>query len=328
MSAAGNWRAGLGQLVRSPRAVGSLGILLIVVLGCVLAPVYAWFAGNVDPFAANPVGTVMVHGVSVPLLQPAAGGLGVVPVGPTGDPAGYLLGADGNGRDIAVRVLYGGRNTLSIGFAAAVVATIGGLIVGLLAGYLRGVVDVVLSRILDVVWAFPVLLLAISLSAVSFQSGLNFGLVKIGSGNLALPIFIIGAVYIPYTARVVRGSTLELTGAPFVEAAVGYGASRARIVGKELLPNVFPRILVLFPVVVATGIILESGLSFLGVGVRAPDASWGTIVQDGIGLLRSRPLIAIVPGAFVAVTVCALNVFGDAVRDAFDPKAAVKVRTP
>ncbi|WP_279579195.1 hypothetical protein [Fodinicola feengrottensis] len=86
MSAAGNWRAGLGQLVRSPRAVGSLGILLIVVLGCVLAPVYAWFAGNVDPFAANPVGTVMVHGVSVPLLQPAAGGLGVVPVGPTGDP--------------------------------------------------------------------------------------------------------------------------------------------------------------------------------------------------------------------------------------------------
>jgi peptide/nickel transport system permease protein len=323
--AVGPWRAGLRQLRRDPRAIGSVVVLALIVLLCLLAPVYAEHIAHTDPFAANPVGTTIINGRVAPLLQPAARGLGVLPIGPTWDPAHFLLGADANGRDVAARLLYGGQNTLIIGFAAAALSCAGGLVLGLLAGYFRGVVDGVLSRLLDVLWAFPVLLLAISLASISFHSGIDFGLFRVSSASLALPVMIIGAVYVPYTARPIRGAVLSLRESEFVQAAISYGASPFRLVGKEILPNVISRVVVLFPLMVATAMLLESGLSFLGIGVEAPAASWGTIIQDGTMLMRNRPIIVVAAGALLAITVCALNVLGDAVRDALDPRAETRM---
>ncbi|GAA4523631.1 ABC transporter permease [Amycolatopsis samaneae] len=304
----------------------SAAILAAIVVLCLLAPLYADHVSGTDPFVANPVGsTVLDDGTEMPLLQPASRGVGVLPIGPTWQ-AHFLLGADGSGRDVAARILYGGRNTLLIGLLAGALACAGGLLVGLLAGYVGGVVDGVLSRALDVVWAFPVLMLAISISAISFTSGISLGFVRVGSGSLALPILIIGVVYVPYVARPVRGAVLSVRTADYVHAATSYGAGHGRIIRREILPNVLSRVLVLFPLMVATAMLLESGLSFLGIGVHPPAASWGTIIEDGTQLLRNRPLMAIVPGALLATTVCVLNVLGDAIRDTFDPKAEPRAR--
>ncbi|WP_116199649.1 ABC transporter permease [Amycolatopsis circi] len=325
-SGGGPWRRGLRALLGNRRVLVSAAILVVIVVLCLLAPLYASYISGTDPFVANPVGTtVLDDGTVVPLLQPASQGVGVLPIGPTGQ-AHFLLGADGDGRDVAARILYGGRNTLVIGVLAGLVACAGGLVVGLIAGYVGGVVDGVLSRILDVVWAFPVLMLAISISAISFASGISLGFVRVSSGSLALPVLIIGVVYVPYVARPVRGAVLSVRAADYVGAATSYGAGHGRIIRREILPNVLSRVIVLLPLMVATAMLLESGLSFLGIGVHPPAASWGTIIEDGTQLLRNRPLMAIVPGALLALTVCVLNILGDAIRDAFDPKAELRMR--
>jgi peptide/nickel transport system permease protein len=257
-------------------------------------------------------------------MQQTTGGLGLgeTPIGPTWDPAHYFLGADSQGRDVAARLLYGGRNSLMIGIAAALLTCLFATVIAIIAGFFGGVTDGVLARGLDVVWAFPVYLLAICLSTVLLTSGgLSLGPVSIQAGSVALPIVIIGLVYIPYVARPIRGEVLSLRRREFVEAAEGLGASNRRLLWNEILPNVMTTVIVFIPIMIALAMLTEAALSFLSIGVQPPDASWGTIINDGQGLLYTRPVVALAPGIAIVLTVLALNVFGDGIRDALDPRA-------
>jgi peptide/nickel transport system permease protein len=175
-----------------------------------------------------------------------------------------------------------------------------------------------------VIWAFPVYLLSISLSVVLLTSGFKWGPLSLEAGSLYLPIFIIGLVYVPYVARPIRGQVLALREREFVKAAIGGGAKNSTIIFREILPNVIPSVLVFIPLMVSLAMLTESALSFLSIGVQAPDASWGTIIKDGLGLLYTRPIVALAPGLFIVITAVALNLLGDAVRDALDPKARLR----
>jgi peptide/nickel transport system permease protein len=320
------WAIARRRLLRNRIAMTMVGVLALIVVLCLCAPLYAHHVAHTDPFHSNLDGTTLVDGKSVPVMQESSSGLGlgVTPVGPTWDLHHYFLGADDQGRDVAARLLYGGRNSLLIGAAAALLTCVLATIVGLVAGFFGGVVDGVLSRLLDVVWAFPVYLLAISLSTVLIARGLSWGPFHLESGSLLLPIVIIGVVYIPYVARPIRGEVLSLRQREFVEAAIGLGASTWRLLWSDILRNVVTTVIVFFPLMLAIDMLTEAALSFLSIGVQPPAASWGTIILDGQGLLYTRPAVALAPGIAIAVTVLALNVLGDGIRDALDPRAKLR----
>jgi peptide/nickel transport system permease protein len=324
--AAGPWRNSLTQLRRNRAATGAAFVFLLIVLACVAAPLYAHHIAHTDAFRSNISGTTVIDGKAVPVLRPSSTGLqlGVTPIGPTGDPGHYFLGADNQGRDVMSRLLYAGRNSLFIGLTSAVLCCLIATVVGVVAGYAGGIVDAVLSRVLDVVWAFPVYLLAICLSVVLLTSGVHIGPVGVDAGSIWVPIFIIAVIYVPYVARPVRGKVIALRHRDFIQAAIGIGATDRRIMRREILPNVTPTVIVFIPLMTALNMLTESALSFLSVGVQPPDASWGTIINDGLGLLYTRPAVALVPGLLIAVTAVALNIFGDGVRDALDPGARLR----
>jgi peptide/nickel transport system permease protein len=304
----------------------ALGVFVAIVLACLLAPVYAWWAG-VQPFRSTLDAMITIDGVARPVMElPTTGlALGYTPIGPTWELGNYFLGADNQGRDVMARLLYGGMNSFAIAGAATVFTLTFATVLGLVAGFYGGLVDTVISRILDILWAFPVYLLAISLSIVLITQGITIGPFVIDSGSLALPVFIIGIIYIPYVARPVRGQVLSLRQTDFVMAAIGLGASPARILRKDILPNVSTTLIVFIPIMIALNMLTESALSFLSIGVQPPDASWGTIIQDGQTLLYSRPWVALAPGFMIVLSVLSLNVFGDGLRDALDPKSKIKL---
>jgi len=316
----------LRTLARDKRSWISLSILGIVLFLSLIAPFYASSIAHTNPFTSTLNATVDIGGTVRQVLEPSTEGLGlgITPIGPTFRPSAYFLGSDNQGRDVAARLLYGGRNTLFIGTTAALVTITLSLLIGLIAGYRRGIVDSILSRMLDVIWAFPVYLLSISLSVVLLTSGLSLGFIRFGAGSIALPIFIIGIVYIPYVARPIRGQVLALREREFVRAAVGSGAKHSTIIFREILPNVLPSVLVFIPIMVALAMLTESALSFLSIGVQPPQASWGTIINDGLGLLYTRPVVALAPGLMIVLTAASLNLYGDAVRDALDPKTRAR----
>src|SRR5919204_6264046 len=320
------WTLARRRLLRNRLAMAMVGVLVLVVALCLAAPLYAHYVAHTDPFRSNLDGTTVVNGKPVPVMQQETSGLGlgVTPIGPTWDPHHYLLGADDQGRDVAARLLYGGRNSLLIGVSAALLTCLVATLIGLVAGFFGGVVDGVLSRLLDVVWAFPVYLLAISLSTVLLTRGFSIGPIQLESGSLLLPISIIGVVYIPYVARPIRGEVLSLRRREFVEAAIGLGASNRRLLWSDILPNVLTTAIVFLPLMMALAMLTEAALSFLSIGVQPPDASWGTIILDGQSLLYTRPAVALAPGIAIAVTVLALNVLGDGIRDALDPRAKLR----
>jgi len=302
----------------------ALGVLVFIVTACLLAPVYANSIAHVNPFPANVQGTIRLGGKTLSVLQPSSVGLGVTPIGPTWNFSTYFLGADPQGRDVFARLLYGGRVSLLIGFSSAIVCCAIAALLGMAAGYFGGVMDWIVSRVFDIVWAFPVLLFAICLSVILLTSGINILFIHIAAGSLLLPILIIAVVYVPYVGRPVRGIVLTLREREFIQAAIGSGASDWRILRKEIWPNVAPTVMVFFPMMVAFNMLTESSLSFLSVGVQPPNASWGTISNDGLQLLYTRPWVSIAPGILIVLTCAALNVLGDGARDAFDPKAKLR----
>ncbi|MET8977131.1 ABC transporter permease [Streptomyces sp. NPDC004539] len=322
----GPWRTAAGDLRHNKAALAAGAVLLLVVLASLCAPLYAHHIAHTDPFQSHVSGTTVVDGKTVPVLTPSSTGLGlgVTPIGPTWDPGHYFLGSDNQGRDVMARLLYGGRTSLFIGFTAAVLTCVLGTAVGVVAGYAGGVVDAVISRVLDVVWAFPVYLLAICLSVVLLTNGLRLGPLTVDAGSLWLPVTIIAAIYVPYVARPLRGQVLVLRDKEYIQAAIGSGSPTVRVLRREVLPNVVPTALVFVPLMTALAMLTESALSFLSVGVQPPEASWGTIIQDGLGLLYTRPVVTIAPGLLIALTTAALNVLGDGVRDALDPGARLR----
>ena len=312
------WR----RLRRNKVALAFGALFLLLVLTALVAPVFSESVAKTDANTNHLSDTITVDGESVNVV--AFDGVPIDPQFLKAD-GRFVLGADANGRDVMVRLLYGARNSLFIGLTASIITAILAVTLGLLAGYFRGWVDTIISRTMDVVWAFPVLLLGIALGVSLALGGIDLGPISISGQSLWIPTLIIGVVGVVYLARPIRGQVMALREKEFVEAARAQGASSFRIMFSELLPNIASTILVFFPILVANAILLEAALSFLGAGVQPPNPSWGTMLGDGIKLLITSPHLTIVPGAMLALTVLSLNVFGDGVRDALDPRAKVRV---
>jgi peptide/nickel transport system permease protein len=317
VSGLGPWRLAFRRLRRDRTALFFGAVFALLVAVCLAAPLWANEVAHSDPFKNHLTETINVDGKKTNVVS-----LDGIPIGPTW-PGRFFLGADTNGRDTAVRLLYGGRNSLLIGAAAALITSFLAVLAGLLAGFVRGFTDTAISRSLDVIWAFPVVLLGVALGTAFSLNGLEIGPVKISGDSKLIPILIIAVVYVPYMGRPVRGQVLALREKEFVEAARAQGARPVHIMLSEILPNLSSTIVVFFPLMMANAILLEAALGFLGVGVRPPEPSWGNMIGDGVSHILTGPHLAIVPGLMLVITVLALNAFGDGVRDAFDPRARI-----
>jgi peptide/nickel transport system permease protein len=318
----GPWKLGLRRLRRNKVALLFGFVFVLLVVACVLAPVWADKVAKTTATANHLSDVIKVDGKDKNVV-----GLDGVPIGPQWLKADgkFFLGADRNGRDIMVRLLYGGRNSLFIGITAALITAFLSIVLGVVSGYFRGGTDTVIRALLDVMWSFPVIILGTALGVALALGGLKIGPIKIAGDSLAIPILIIGLVYVPYMARPVRGQVLSLREKEFVEAARAQGAGPIRIMFSEVVPNLASTILVFFTLLIANAILLEAALSFLGAGVQPPNPSWGTMIDEGVDRIATAPHLAVVPGVMLVLTVLSLNVFGDGVRDALDPRAKVRL---
>ena len=325
------WYLAWRRLRRNYVAFAFLGLFVLIVVACLLAPVYAHHVAHTGPLTTHVNDKVKVNGVETDVLS--QGGVikgklvATIPLGPQWWHAGgkYVLGADSLGRDVAVRLLYGGRNSLIIGIGSSLLCVFFAVLLSLLAGYFGGWIDFVITRFYDLFYAFPVILLGIALGAALAINGFHhFGL-NIESGSIWIPTLVISYVLIPYVGRPIRGQILSLREKEFIEAAIAQGARPVRIMLSDLLPNIASSVLVFFTLIIANNIVLEAALSFLGAGVQPPQPSWGTLISDGQDLILTAPYLAIVPGIAIVLTVLSLNIFGDGLRDALDPRAKVKV---
>jgi peptide/nickel transport system permease protein len=315
----GPYRLAWRRLRRNRVALAFGGMFVVIVVMCLLAPVYAHEIAHTGPDANHITETVKVGSKSEEVLSSTG-----IPIGPTWH-SRFFLGADQNGRDVAVRLLYGGRNSLFIGAVATLITMLLAVVVGLVSGFFRGPVDGVLSRAMDVIWAYPALLLGVALGVVLAVGGLNLGLFEIQGNSLLVPAVIVGVVYVPYVAKPLRGQVLGLREKEFIDAARAQGLGHLRIMLGEVLPNLASTIVVLVPLMLANSILLEASLSFLGAGVQPPHPSWGTMIGDGIRFIPAAIHTTLVPGIMLMLAVLGVNVLGDGVRDAFDPRARIRV---
>jgi len=318
----GPWKLGLRRLRRNKVALLFGLIFVLLVVSCAAAPLWADKVAKTTATENHLSDVIQVDGKDKNVV-----GLDGVPIGPQWLKADgkFFLGADRNGRDIMVRLLYGGRNSLLIGITAALITALLSIVLGVVSGYFRGGTDTVIRALLDVMWSFPVIILGTALGVALALGGLKIGPIQIAGDSLAIPILIIGLVYVPYMARPVRGQVLSLREKEFVEAARAQGAGPIRIMFSEVLPNLASTILVFFTLLIANAILLEAALSFLGAGVQPPNPSWGTMIDEGVDRIATAPHLAVVPGVMLVLTVLSLNVFGDGVRDALDPRAKVRL---
>lgn len=270
------WR----QMRRNRFALAGIIILLLLTFAALAAP---WIAPH-DPTTLN------LSGALQPLRSP-----------------GHILGTDDLGRDVLSRLIYGARVSLAVGVIVVGIAGTIGVSLGAISGYYGGLVDQVIMRIVDVLFAFPFLILAIAIVAV------------IGPGLINMMIVLGFVNWIGY-ARLVRGTVLSLREADYVESARAVGASDWRILTRHILPNTIGVVLVQATFGVAGAILAASGLSFLGMGVQPPTAEWGAMLSHGREFLRVRPMLSFAPGLMIMISVLAINFVGDAMRDALDPR--------
>jgi peptide/nickel transport system permease protein len=321
LAGASPWRLALRRLRRNRVALAFGGLLVLIVAFVLAAPLWAEQVAETGPNRGHTLEKIEVDGQQREVVNVEGRPIGPVWLGAGGK---FFLGADGRlGRDEMVRLMYGGRASLFIGFSATLLTTVLATVLALLAGYYRGWVDGLISRVLDTIWAFPVLLLGIALGIALALGGLKIGPVEIPSGSIWITILIIGGVLVPYMARPLRGTVLSLREKEFVEAAIAGGAGPLRVMFGELLPNLSSTIIIFFTLGIANAMLFEAALSFLGVGVQPPDTSWGLMVGEGFDLIGSSPLLTILPGTMIFLTVLAVNVFGDGLRDALDPRSKV-----
>jgi peptide/nickel transport system permease protein len=319
----GPWALALRRFFRNRLAVAFLGVFLLIVVFVLAAPLWADHVAHTGPNQEHTVDTVTVDGEERDVVTPEG-----KPIGPQWFGAGgeFFLGADSRlGRDEMVRLMYGGRTSLLVGISAALIATFLAIVLGLLAGYFRGWTDSVIARVLDTIWSLPVFLIGLSVGIALAVGGLKIGPFELSSGSLWNPILIISIFTVPYIARPIRGEVLALSEKEFVEAAIAQGASPLRVMFGEILPNLASTIIVFFTLMIANSMLFEAGLSFLGAGVQPPNSSWGTMITVGVDLLRIQPLLAILPGAMITLTVLSLNIVGDALRDALDPRGKARM---
>jgi peptide/nickel transport system permease protein len=285
---------------RDRLALASLWFIALLIVIAIAAPLVVSLLGLPGPSVQNPN------------LTNAFGS----PLGPS---SAHPFGVDPLGQDVASRVIYGTRVSLIVGIVGTGVATVLGTIVGLLAGYFRGWTDTLLSRMVDVVLAIPVLLLGLGLGAACEVRGCLGGHVQSGLGVI---IFLIALVNWTYIARIVRGLTLSLREQEFVAAARSQGASDMRIMGREILPNLLAPIVVYASLLIPQNILLEAALSYLGVGVRPPTASWGQMIAAATPIFNTAWWYMAFPGIALLLTVLAFNLLGDGLQDALNPRIA------
>jgi peptide/nickel transport system permease protein len=284
------WELAWVRLRNDRVAIGSMTVIVLITLVAIFAPLIARLIG---------------HGLGDQYPYTALNGYGL-PVGPSRT---FLFGADDLGRDVLVRVAYGARISLVAGVVASGLAVIGGGIVGMVAGYFGTVVDTALSRFMDVILSFPLLLFAIAL-------------VSIVGPSLMVTIAVIAFFSWAVVGRIIRGQTLSLREKEFVEAARSLGASDLRIMFVDILPNLVAPLLVYTTLLIPASIVFEASLSFLGLGVVPPTPSWGNMLSDAEPYYKVAWWFIIFPGAALLFTTLAFNLLGDSVRDALDPRYA------
>jgi oligopeptide transport system permease protein len=275
------WQDARRRLFRNKAAVVSMVILLLILVGAVLAP---WLS-------PHPFDEVYWDRIGMPPDYANA----------------HWFGTDNNGRDLFVRVLYGARVSLAVGFAATLVSLAIGVIYGAMSGFLGGKVDEAMMRLVDILYSLPFMFFVIILMVV-------FG------RNIILLFIALGAVEWLTMARIVRGQTLSVKRKEFIEAAHAAGVSNWRIVLRHVIPNVLGPVVVYVTLTVPEVIMTESFLSFLGLGVQEPYTSWGVLISEGAGQMESAPWMLIYPALFLGVTLFCFNFIGDGLRDALDPK--------
>ncbi|NNN82856.1 ABC transporter permease [Vibrio sp. A8-1] len=291
------WRLVWSRFKRHKAGVVSAIFVVLLVILCFSASLIARWMGH-DPFDVN----------FFARLEPAS--------------STHWLGTDELGRDVFLRLLYGGQISLMVGAVAAFATAIIGSLIGVCAGYFGGKVDAILMRIADFTLSLPTLPLMIVLAAVDLRKlGLPDEWVQGDTISLLRIIVIVALFGWPTTARLVRSGTLSVREREYVKAAVGYGASSARIIRKHVLPNVLSPVIISTTMALGGVILLESALSFLGLGIQPPLPSWGNMLQNAQEMIWQSPGLAIYPGVAILFTVMAFNFLGDALQDALDPKA-------
>src|SRR4051794_22114773 len=239
---------------------------------------------------------------------------------PSGPSSENWFGVDPLGRSVFSRVLYGARVSLEVALIATAVSVTIGVTIGLISGFYRGWVDTLLSRVIDVLLAFPILLLAIGLaSACSLGNGCLGGLIQPGKWLVMLVIAFVNWTYI---ARIIRGQVLSMREKEFVDASRSLGASNQRILFRELLPNLVAPIIVYSTLIIPQNVLFEAALSFLGVGVQPPDASWGQMIADATEIFDTAWWYMMFPGMALLLTVLAFNLLGDGLQDALNPRSS------
>jgi peptide/nickel transport system permease protein len=285
---------------RSDRvAMISALVIVLLILMAIFAPLLVNLLGLPGPSVQNPN------------LTDAFG----TPIGPT---SAHPFGVDPLGEDVLTRVIYGARVSLEVGIIGTFMATVVGVVTGLLAGFYRGGVDTLLSRFADVVLSFPILLFGLGIGAACAVNGCLGGLIQSGVPTILAIIVISGWTYI---FRITRGQVLSLREKEFVEAARSLGASNRRIMFREILPNLVAPIIVYASLLIPTNILFEAALSFLGVGVKPPTASWGQMIADATPTFQTVWWYMLFPGIALLLTVLAFNLVGDGLQDALNPKA-------
>lgn len=279
----------LRRLRRDKVAMVSLGVIVLIVLMAVFAPLFAHLTGHPPNEQYRDIG-----------LTPDG-----LPRGPNGT---FWLGTDDLGRDILVRIAYGARASLLVGVIATAITVVIGVVLGLAAGFLGGIVDTVLARLIDVVLSVPFLLVAIALVSVTGPS-------------LTVTVLVIGFFSWASVARIVRGQVLSLREREFVEAARSLGAGDVRIMFVDVLPNVLAPVIVYTTLLIPVVIVTQATLSFLGLGLPPPTADWGGMISASQNYYTTAWWFILFPGLALLITTLAFNLFGDGVRDAFDPRA-------
>ena len=231
----------------------------------------------------------------------------LAPPGTTSETGTFYLGTDDFGRDVLTRIIYGARTALFVGFTCAIVGATVGLVLGVGSAFFGGKIDLIFQRIMDVFMAFPLIIMALSIVAI-FGSSIQ---------NVIIAITI---PFIPRCARVVRSSALAIREIPYIDAARANGFSNSRIILRHMVPNVMAPFLIMLTAFVGQAILLEASLSFLGLGVQEPVPAWGLMLKNAQEYIRSEPWIAIWPGIAITLGVFGFNLFGDALRDALDPR--------
>src|ERR671933_3080125 len=318
--ARGYWEQVWRRFRRDKVAIGGgLFIVFLFLSAFIGAPIAAHllghgpndqFAGGVDPKSLLPVGP-WTHFVNQP-YPGAVGQFGHI---------FFILGGDGQlGRDEFLRLLYGAQVSLEVAIGATFLSMLIGVVIGSIAGYHGGWIDTIVSRVTEIVMAFPLLLFIIALASTVGDRLNNITLGFLGKGVVTL-ILVLGFFGWFYPARIVRAQVLSLREKEFIEAARMVGASDLRIVRSHLLPHLVAPMIVLSTITVAQFILAEAGLSFLGIGIKDPTPSWGKLLSNGPDYYLTQPWLMVWPGAAILLTTLAFNLLGDGLRDAFDPRS-------